>query len=250
MPARSLDKKSPFHRPILDDCATGIVGEARQGATAPRFLIADDHRFVCEALADMIGRHWPKAAISQAGGFNGVMALLAKAEFDVAILDFCMPDAYGGAAIEKIRTLYPDLKIVILSGAIEPHDALQALALGVVAYVPKSIAGDSIVHVLTLVLEGETYVPRGLIDAIMRGPHDETGAGTVRAACLTDRDSTLLGALVKGYPNKVIAHSMGVSESTVKFYLHKLFRTLGVHNRTEAVARGLHRMRPMGDERP
>jgi DNA-binding NarL/FixJ family response regulator len=135
------------------------------------------------------------------------------------------------------------LKIVILSGAIAPREAFLALSMGVAAYVPKSVAAESIAHVLTLVLEGETYAPRLLIEAMAGGLADEEGLS--REGALGARETQLLEALVKGHPNKVIAHALGVSESTVKLYLHRLFRTLGVHNRTEAVARGLQmRIRP------
>jgi DNA-binding NarL/FixJ family response regulator len=213
----------------------GQRAQASQPEAAPRFLIVDDHRFVCEALVQMIRQHWPFAMVRQADSLAGAQALLAEAPFDVAVLDFCMPGEAGGAAIETIRARYPDVKLVIFSGAIPPRDALKALSLGVAAYVPKSIAAHSMVQVLTLVLEGETYVPRGLIEAMAGGLCEEEC--TPAAQTLSARDMTLLNALVKGHPNKVIAHAMGVSESTVKLYLHKLFQTLGVHNRTEAVAK-------------
>jgi two-component system, NarL family, nitrate/nitrite response regulator NarL len=225
MTAGSVAPKSSPHRVV-------------KGGAMPRFLIADDHKFVCDALALLIARHWPCAAVSQAHSFDGAMRLLADATFDVAVLDFCMPGLDGGPAVDQIRRLYPDLKIVILSGAIEPSEALLALDSGIVAYIPKSMAGDGIVHILMLVLEGETYVPRDLIEAIARAP-----AGGLDAGDLSDRDTTLLKALIKGYPNKVIAHAMGISEGTVKLYLHNLFHTLGVHNRTEAVACALSQNR-------
>jgi len=235
MSAAIFDQDS-FSTPALGKVEPAPGGGAfHDSLTAPRFLVADDHRFVCEALASMIRQHWPQASIVQADSFTTAIAHLSKAAFDVALLDFCMPGPHGGAAIEEIRREHPEVKIVIISGAIEPGEALQALTKGAVAYVPKSIAADSILHVLTLVLEGETYVPRGLLDAIARKP---APAGPSLEA-LSDRDGLLLDALVKGQPNKIIAHSMGVSESTVKLYLHKLFKTLGVHNRTEAVARAI-----------
>lgn len=204
---------------------------------APRFLVADDHRFVCEALALMICRHWPQATVAQADSFTAAIALLADAEFDVAVLDFCMPGPRGSAAIAEIRDRYPELKIVVVSGLIEPADALRALNMGAVAYLPKSVCADSILTVLTLVLKGETYVPRDLIDAVVREPDPPASPW----GALSERDTKLLDALGKGHPNKIIAHAMGVSESTVKLYLHKLFQTLGVHNRTEAVARAVQR---------
>jgi DNA-binding NarL/FixJ family response regulator len=208
---------------------------AAQPEAAPRFLIADDHRFICEALVQMIRQHWPFAMVCQADSFGGAQARLAEGPFDVAVLDFCMPGEAGGAAIETIRTRHPDVKLVIFSGAIPPRDALKALSLGVAAYVPKSITAHSLVQVLTLVLQGETYVPRGLVEALTGGLCGEERPSA--AQTLSVREMTLLNALVKGQPNKVIAHAMGVSESTVKLYLHKLFQTLGVHNRTEAVAK-------------
>jgi DNA-binding NarL/FixJ family response regulator len=55
---------------------------------------------------------------------------------------------------------------------------------------------------------------------------------------LTPRELQVLQQLAEGYPNKIIATQLGVSEHTVKFHINSIFRKLGVRSRTEAVVRG------------
>ena len=63
------------------------------------------------------------------------------------------------------------------------------------------------------------------------------GSTTRREAALTPRQREVLAGLNRGLPTKLIARELGLSEFTVKEYLSDIFRSLGVHNRTEAVIR-------------
>ncbi|MGA2504691.1 MAG: LuxR C-terminal-related transcriptional regulator [Anaerolineales bacterium] len=62
--------------------------------------------------------------------------------------------------------------------------------------------------------------------------------GTKLSDSLTDREIKVLELLAKGHANQKIAEIMVVSQSTVKFHLKNIYLKLGVHTRTQAIARG------------
>lgn len=54
---------------------------------------------------------------------------------------------------------------------------------------------------------------------------------------LTKRENEILARVAMGNQNKIIAAALGLSEHTVKIHIHNIITKLGVHNRTEVVAR-------------
>jgi ATP/maltotriose-dependent transcriptional regulator MalT len=67
------------------------------------------------------------------------------------------------------------------------------------------------------------------------GPHEEDDSMLVRLNTLTARQYKVLELLAEGLPNKVIAHELGVNETTVKSHVREILRKLKVYNRARAV---------------
>jgi DNA-binding NarL/FixJ family response regulator len=68
-----------------------------------------------------------------------------------------------------------------------------------------------------------------------RGPHEEDDSMFARLNTLTARQYKVLELLAEGLPNKVIAHELGVNETTVKSHVREILRKLKVYNRARAV---------------
>ena len=54
---------------------------------------------------------------------------------------------------------------------------------------------------------------------------------------LTPRESTIVGALIRGRSNKEVAADLEISIHTAKAHIHRIFKKLGVKSRTELVYR-------------
>jgi PAS domain S-box-containing protein len=66
---------------------------------------------------------------------------------------------------------------------------------------------------------------------------DAAGGDGARVPTLTGRQLEILRLAARGTPNREIGRSLGLSEGTVKQHMTRIFRRLGVNNRTEAVSR-------------
>jgi len=52
---------------------------------------------------------------------------------------------------------------------------------------------------------------------------------------LTSREKQIADLVCQGHPNKFVAHSLNLTEGTVKCHLHAVFQKLEVRNRTALI---------------
>jgi DNA-binding NarL/FixJ family response regulator len=81
------------------------------------------------------------------------------------------------------------------------------------------------------------------VDAIVTASDPSRGIspGAPYSESLTAREHEVLALLAEGLPNKAIAHSLGISDQTVKFHVAAIIGKLGATNRTDAVRRAIRR---------
>ena len=202
-------------------------------AEIERFLVADDHPMVRDALASALGQAFTGAQFSMAGSLDQAKAALEREpETDAVLLDLDMPGMDGLTGLARLRAEHPTVPIVVVSAAREASVVRRAYEFGASAYIDKSAPLDEIAAIVRAVLDGEIFAP----------PEASTGETFAqRAAQLTPQQWRVLALMVQGDQNKQIAHKLGVGEATVKAHVTVILRKLGVRSRTQAVieARGL-----------
>ncbi|MBU0484491.1 MAG: response regulator [Proteobacteria bacterium] len=111
-----------------------------------RVLIVDDEQ---EFVVTLVKR-LQKRGVCCAGTFSGIAALeLVKEQyFDVVLLDMKMPDLDGNKVLQCIKTIKPDLPVVILSGHASVADGKAGLANGAYDYLMKPVEFDSLLEKL------------------------------------------------------------------------------------------------------
>jgi DNA-binding NarL/FixJ family response regulator len=194
-------------------------------ANVERFLIADDHPMVRDALRMALAQAFPGAAIELAGSLSEVEAALERQpETDALLLDIDMPGMDGLTGLALLRSERPTARDVAM-----PR---RAYDLGASAYVDKSASLEEIASIVRAVLDGEIVAPPEA---------GEPDSFAQRAAQLTPQQWRVLALMVHGDQNKQIAYKLGVGEPTVKAHVTVILRKLGVRSRTQAVieARGL-----------
>jgi DNA-binding NarL/FixJ family response regulator len=202
-------------------------------ADTERFLVADDHPMVRDALASALGQTFAGAQFSMAGTLAQAQAALDRQpDTDAVLLDLDMPGMDGLTGLARLRAEHPTVPIIIVSAAREASVVHRAYEFGASAYIDKSASLDEIAGIVRAVLDGEIFAPP---DAVAGDSFAQ------RAAQLTPQQWRVLALMVQGDQNKQIAHKLGVGEATVKAHVTVILRKLGVRSRTQAVieARGL-----------
>ena len=200
-------------------------------------LIADDHPFVLEFLADFCKGKWPDAKVEKATNFNEVLTALDRVNPQIVIMDFVMPEGSALDAVAEIVQRLPDAKVIFFSGMMSDEDAIRALRSGAAGYISKEEGVAVIDRVADLIEMGGTYAPVSIIKGALGS--DPSGSASSKelnelSASLSSSDRELLRLIVSGQSNKIIASNLGISIAAVKQMARGVFKKLNVTNRTQA----------------
>lgn len=202
-----------------------------------RILLADDHPFYLDALERQLSKAFRGAEIRSFPSFGPVCEALREAPADLVILDFSLPDAQADETIHELVSLAGNAPVVIMSGVANIGDVQNCLAAGIQGYLPKTMQPRQFIDAVSLILHGGTYLP--IESALPAAKSRKAEQGNTAAPVLDARDQELLQLIADGLSNKEIGRQLGVQEATVKFYVSRLFRRLGVKNRSQAVSRAV-----------
>ncbi|NKJ47083.1 DNA-binding response regulator [Burkholderia sp. SG-MS1] len=236
-----------------------------------KFLVADDHELIRQGVKGMLRGFDPDAQFDEADSWE-TLATAARpdADHDLAIVDLHMPGMTGASSLEVLLKANPALPVVVLSAEESPDEMRAVLAAGALGFVPKRQPASVMLKAIELVLSGGAYVPMEALSLL--GSRDAqgavAGAGSAApsaaqaapgqgGAALTEpltqvpalqphqqhllenlspRQQDIMRLVHRGWTNKMIARDLGVAEGTVKVHLSVIFRALGVHNRSTAIA--------------
>lgn len=186
-----------------------------------RVLVVDDHDVVHWGFRLMLGEQpWVERCMSARTGDEGA-ALAERWRPHVALVDLFIGEESGAEICERLRTVSPSTRVLLISGAgrISPNAARAAGAAG---FVPKEWPAKEIAHAVQMVGRGMT---------VFRELDEQP------ATRLSEREQEVLDLIASGATNREIAERLHLSPWTVKEYTGTVYRKLSVRNRAEAVQR-------------
>ncbi|CAA2101822.1 Transcriptional regulatory protein DegU [Methylobacterium bullatum] len=208
--------------------------EEGSGGVAMHLLIVDDHPLFRDALASAVKLAFPEAAIDEAEGIAAAMAVLAAAgTVDLVLLDLSMQGVLGFDGLVSIRSRFPRVPILVVSGLDDPRIMREALQHGAAGFVPKAVDKATLTRAIADVLGGGLSIPAALSDSAA-GSAPPTQLAE-RIARLTPQQLRVLLMIRQGKLNKQIAHELQVGDSTVKAHVSEILRKLDVISRTQIV---------------
>ena len=197
-----------------------------------RVLLADDHPMIRTALEEML-RDTDYEIVGTAASGAEALQEIARLRPDILLLDLQMPGGTGMDVLRAIRSGKQPLRVILLTAAIDDSSLLETKALGVQGIVLKNADPAYLLDCLDRVRHGRNWIDPDLADRV------KILAKAKRAGAkpLPPRERQLIGFVRKGLRNREIAEQLGVTEGTVKAYLHAVFDKLGVSSRTELAIR-------------
>ena len=192
-----------------------------------KVAIVDDHKVVAEGLERLINASGIAGITGKAYSASGCLKLLAQSATDVLLLDVSLPDGNGIDLFPKIKTRYPDMKVIILTSHTEIPIIKRALDCGVSGFIMKNATADIIIEGIQTVSSGEQYLC------------DETQKMLKRCdtttVLLSRREQELARLIVAGKTSHEIANSLCLSYETIKSYRKRLMSKMNVTNTAELV---------------
>lgn len=202
-----------------------------------KILIVDDHPMFREALRSVVGFARDGAEIFEADSIDAACDVLRNTPgLDIVLLDLSLPGTSGFDGLILLRSSFPRIPVMIVSGLDDPKIVKEAIRLGAAGFVPKSVDKSTLTQAISEVLGGAVFVPEDLAAILSHAQSaPEEGDIAARLAELTPAQIRVLQLIRHGRLNKQIAHELGVSETTVKAHVSEILRKLNVVSRTQAV---------------
>ena len=198
-------------------------------------LVVDDHPIVRSGITSVLATQPDFDVVGQAANGDDAIAMAARLQPDLVLMDLRMPGTNGVDASAAILAARPATRIVVLTTYASDGEVLRAIEAGAVGYLLKDVPHDELFRALRAVARGERYLAPVVTERLMARWQQPARLS------LTDRELDVLRGVARGDGNKQIASSLGIAEPTVKAHLVHIFEKLGVENRTTAarVARQL-----------
>jgi DNA-binding NarL/FixJ family response regulator len=201
-----------------------------------RVLICDDQWIVCEGLELILGNDPEIEVVGLAS--DGVDALIKVAETrpDVVLMDLKMPEMNGVQATRKLKTEFPEVKVIVLTTYGDDEWVFDAVRAGAVGYLLKGTPREQLVAAVKGTANGESFVdPKiagKLLDVV--ATQGAPAAGSALLDDLTEREREVLQLLAQGLSNGEIASRLYLSPGTVRNYVSSILAKLDVADRTQA----------------
>ena len=178
------------------------------------------------------------AEVTEAGSADEAVQTLRNELYDVALVDIRMPGRDGLELLREIRSSWPSLPVIMLSGYDNGEYVKAALAEGAAGYLLKDTAPEDLAPAILAAVSGTGNVlsPRAVRNLFEGSTllDEAPPPSAIPNPGLTRREWEVLQLLAVGHSNRDIARQLFLSEKTVKAHLAAIFRKLGVSNRTQA----------------
>jgi two-component system, NarL family, nitrate/nitrite response regulator NarL len=208
-----------------------------------RIVVADDHPIFREGLIKLLEAKPDLQVVGAAADGADTLALVAKLEPDLVLLDLSMPRMTGLVALRELRSQAVRARIILVTASIERSEIVAGLQLGAQGVVLKESASDVLFKSIRAVMAGQYWVGRNRVSdlsATLRDLSSACAKPTRKQFGLTPRELEIIGVILGGYSNNDIANRFTISEKTVKHHLTNIFDKLGVSNRLELALFALH----------
>jgi DNA-binding NarL/FixJ family response regulator len=199
-----------------------------------RILLAEDHALVRDGLKSLLLAEKDMTVVGEADNGNDAMALAAKLEPDIVLMDIGMSGLNGIEATREITQNGMNLKVVALSMHSDVRYVGRMLQAGAKGYLLKDSAYDELIKGIRAVMADKVFLSPDITEVVINDYlkllSKKPGAST---AALTNRQTEVLKLMVDGKSNRDIAAHLTLSVKTVESHRQQLMVKLGLRTTAE-----------------
>ena len=198
-----------------------------------RIFITDDHSLIREGLKKIINDEKDISIIGEAGNAKDTMSFVLSKNIDMLILDLNLPDKSGLDLLKELKSLKPELKILILSMHPEDRFAMRVLRAGASGYITKESVGEELVRAIRKVYNGGKYVSESLAE--MLAFEIQGGGDKPIHEVLSDREFQVLQMIASGKTLAEISEALSLAVTTISTYRARVLEKLNLHSNAELI---------------
>ena len=190
-----------------------------------RVLIVDDQLVVRQLFEMYLKSDDRYELVDSLSSAAQVVSFVRSCPVDLILMDILMNDGSNGLdAAAAVKKLHPETKIIAVTSMVESSWLKRAAEIGIESFYYKEAAQESIMDVLERTIRGESVYPDAAPRVVM---------GLAGSDEFTDRELEVLRLMTTGMSNARIAQRLGITEGTVKTFIHSMLKKTGYANRTQ-----------------
>ncbi len=198
-----------------------------------KLVAADPHPLSLLGLAQLLNSEPEFELVASCKTAEETMQEVWRSKPDLLVVDVNLPDRNGLEMVNELKNSSLEIKVVILTTAMDEDQTIDALRFGVKGVVLKDMPSHLLVQCLQKVAAGGLWMEKESIGhAFEKMLHREAGMRRL-ATILTARETEVMRYVAGGLSNQQIAEKLIVREGTVKIHVHNIYRKLGISNRVD-----------------
>jgi len=205
-----------------------------------RVLLVDDQRLMRDGLRILLELESDLEIVGEAEHGEAAIEGYRLHSPDVVLMDIRMPGINGVEATRRIKSTWPEARILILTTFDDDEYVFEGLRAGALGYLLKDVSGSDLANAIRTVASGgaliEPSVARKVVAEFARLTPTSSTLKNL-ADPLSAREIEILKVLARGYTNKEIAAHLHLAEGTVKNYVTSILSKIGARDRTQAALR-------------
>ncbi|GLZ86481.1 DNA-binding response regulator [Metapseudomonas resinovorans] len=185
-----------------------------------RIALIDDHMLVRDGVKSLLSAMPHFEVVAQAESGAEALELVANTELDLLLVDVGLKDMNGLELTRRLCSLYPGIKILILSMYDNQEYVRTSINAGAFGYVLKNAPSTELIAAIEAIVAGGSFYSPEIARKLATNVRDENE--------LTPRELQVLSMLAKGLNNKEVARELDISVRTVETYRLSIRRKLNI----------------------
>lgn len=195
-------------------------------------LLVDDHSLIRAGVRALVLDLPGYAVIGEANDGSQLLAMVEQLSPDIVLLDISMKQTGGLEALQQLKRVRPQSKVLILSMHTDPALIMQALESGAHGYLLKDTTATELAHALEALRNNERYLSPAIAHTVITQAltRNQKPPDPADSHNLTARQLEILRLIVRGKSTREIANGLGLSVKTVETHRSQIMKRLQIYD--------------------
>ena len=197
-----------------------------------RILLADDHTILRAGIRALLDMEPTFQVVGEVDNGKDAVYYAGQLKPDLIIIDLSMPKTNGTEAIQRIKSRYPETKILVLTVHKTEEYIHAALKAGASGYILKDDTSSELINAINNILQGKIHLSSSICGNVVLGylaqPDNEKISSSTDL--LTTREREVMKLIAEGQRNKDVAEYLSISLKTVEKHRSNMMKKLDLHS--------------------